>query len=229
MFAGIAKSACVLGLLLGCFEGFAQTVPDASVSAALGSLGARAAVVFAGEVTAIRRTGGVVEVEFRVDQVVKGQVSGSYVLREWAGLWAAGQRRYWVGERAVLFLHPPGKSGLSSSVDGMEGVLPITPTASAVLAVDVDRLRTRVQRDLGTPMTEVGVRMSIAEVTTAVVGDAAPVAAPPQLPRPVPRPVRPVPIQVVLPYEPPTELHQKDLPQPLLPATKATEAVDGIR
>jgi hypothetical protein len=185
-------------------------------------------VVFAGEVTAIRHTGGVIEVEFRVDQTLKGAVSGSYVLREWSGLWVAGQRRYWVGERAVLFLHQPGKSGLSSSVDGMEGVLPITPTASAVLAVDVDRLRTRVQRDLGTPMAEVGVRMSIAEVTTAVVGQTAPVAAPPQLPRPVPRPVRPSPIQA-LPYDPPIVLRQKDLPQPLLPATRATEAVDGIR
>jgi len=228
MFAGIAKFSCICGLFLGGICASAQAAPDASVNAALGSLGARAAVVFAGEVTAIRRTGGVVEVEFRVDQTLKGQVSGSYVLREWAGLWAAGQQRYWVGERAVLFLHQPGKSGLSSSVDGMEGVLPITPTPAAELVVDVDRLRTRVQRDVGTPMAEAGVHMSIAEVTTAVVAQTAPVVPPPHRPRPVPRPVRPLPIQV-LPYEPPSELYQKDLPQVLLPANRGAEGVDVIR
>ena len=228
MCVGIAKFWSICGLFLGGICASAQTVPDASVNAALGRLGARAALVFAGEVTAIRRTGGVVEVEFRVDQTLKGAVSGGYVLREWAGLWAAGQQRYWVGERAVLFLHDPGKSGLSSSVDGMEGVLPITPTPAAALAVEVDRLRTRVQREVGTPMAEAGARLSIAEVTTAVVGETAPVAAPPRRPRPVPRPVRREPIEA-LPYQPPSVVQRKDSPQVLLPEYRAVEGVDDIR
>ena len=43
---------------------------------------------------------GVVEVEFRVDQAVRGcAAGGTYVLREWAGLWAANDARYRVGQR----------------------------------------------------------------------------------------------------------------------------------
>jgi hypothetical protein len=225
MWVGIWKIGGVCGLLLGAIPAFAQAAPDVTLAAALSGLGARAGVVFAGEVTAIRRMSGVVEVEFRVDQAVKGQTSGSYVLREWSGLWAAGQRRYWVGERAVVFLHQPGKGGLSSSVDGMEGILPITPTSSATLAVDVDRLRTRVQRDVGTPMSEAGVRMSLAEVTSAVVGEAAPVAPPLPRPRPVPRPVRKLPIEI-LPYQPPSEMQRQEEPEPLLPARQNRPVVE---
>lgn len=184
----------------------AQTLPDTTVAAALHSLGARAGVVFAGEVTAVRHIGGVVEVQFRVDQNLK-RASGVYILREWSGLWAAGQRRYWVGERALVFLHDPGKSGLSSSVDGAEGILPMVPASgTAGLAVDIQRLRTRVLRASGSAMVQSRATMSIVEVAAAVRGAPAPIApapiAPPSLePRPITHPIPSGPIFEQIPTE----------------------------
>ena len=63
----------------------------------------QADVIFAGQVLAVRRPGtGVVEVEFRVDEAIRGCAAGTpYVLREWAGLWAGGNQRYRVGQRSV--------------------------------------------------------------------------------------------------------------------------------
>jgi hypothetical protein len=189
----------LLSLIVAATPAFPQAVPDTTVAAALSNLAGRAATVFAGEVTAVRPLGGVVEVNFRVDQSIKGQPTGTVVLREWVGLWAAGQRRYWVGERAVVFLHEAGADGLSTSVDGMEGILPITPDATSKLSVDVQRIRSRVLRTEGSPMVESTGRMTLAAVTTAVVGDPTntPVNLPILKPRPVlprPSPVRPISI-----------------------------------
>jgi hypothetical protein len=187
----------LLSLLAAATPAFPQAVPDTTIAAALSNLAGRAATVFAGEVTAVRPLGGVVEVDFRVDQSIKGQPTGAVILREWSGLWAAGQRRYWVGERAVVFLHQAGADGLSTSVDGMEGILPLTPDATSTLSVDVQRIRTRVLRDAGAPMVSATGRMSLAAVTTAVVGDPifVPVIPPILRPRPIlsrPMPIRPV-------------------------------------
>ena len=129
--------------------------PDKSIEAALQSLHMRAAVAFRGEVLAVQRVGGVVEVQFRVDEWLKGGAGSAYLLREWAGLWAAGERRYRVGQRVVLFLHAAGASGMASPVDGLDGVLPMADAdAGAALtpvqAVSVERLRTRVLRSVGT-------------------------------------------------------------------------------
>jgi hypothetical protein len=126
---------------------------DTSVGGALRSLASRAAVVFAGQVQTIERKGGVVEVVFRVDQVMQGDVGATYTLREWGGLWSAGEQRYRVGQRAMMFLHAGSVGGLSSPVDGMEGVVPVVPMgADAVPLLDVRRLATRVQRLQGAPM-----------------------------------------------------------------------------
>jgi hypothetical protein len=126
---------------------------DTSVGGALRSLASRAAVVFAGQVQTIERKGGVVEVVFRVDQVMQGDVGDTYTLREWGGLWAAGEQRYRVGQRAMMFLHAGSVGGLSSPVDGMEGVVPVVPMGAEVVPLlDVRRLATRVQRVQGAPM-----------------------------------------------------------------------------
>ncbi len=199
----------------------AQASPDASIPAALRSLSDRAGAVFAGEVTAIRPLGGVVEVEFRVDQTLQGTPNATIVLREWGGLWAAGERRYWIGERAVVFLHPLGKSGLSSSVDGMEGVLPLAadaaqdaaqdPAQKAALTVDVQRLRTRVLRAVGEPMVASTGRMSLDEIGAAVRAEGGGSALPPIVAKPpaqpTPGPVRePLPVHgapvTAVPFEP---------------------------
>jgi hypothetical protein len=42
------------------------------------------------------------------------------VVREWAGLWEAGER-YRAGERVLLYLYPPSKLGLTSPVGGRLG------------------------------------------------------------------------------------------------------------
>jgi hypothetical protein len=189
---------CGLLLLLSFFAAanpaFPQAAPDTTIAAALRNLGDRAGTVFAGEVTAIRPLAGVVEIDFRIEQSLKGQFSGTVTLREWSGLWAAGQRRYWLGERAVIFLNPPGINGLSSPVDGMDGILPLTPAA-----VDIQRLSTRVLRDAGTPMVASTGSMSLAAVTTAALGNPpiGPLRPPILKPRPItPQPVRPIgPIQ----------------------------------
>lgn len=129
--------------------------PDASVTDALVSLSRRAAMVFVGQVVDIRRNAGVVEIQFRVDEPVLGETGGSYTLREWAGMWPQGQMRYRVGQRALVFLHGTSSAGLSSVVDGAEGMVPVTAGADGTVLLDVRRLSTRVQRQLGEPLAGV--------------------------------------------------------------------------
>ena len=131
----------------------AAAAPDTTLGDALRSLASQAGVAFVGQVTGIQHTGGVVEVRFRVDQTLLGSPGPTYTLREWAGLWAAGQQRYALGQSALLFLHAPGAAGLSSPVDGMEGVVPLLPiAANAPPLLDIRRLATRIERAPGAPL-----------------------------------------------------------------------------
>jgi hypothetical protein len=97
-----------------------------------------AGIIFVGEVTAIRQkagqqgASGIVEIDFRVDQAVRGCTAGAtYTLREWAGLWQAGDQRYRTGQRLLMMLHAPGPAGISSPVNGMNGAIPVVPAASS--------------------------------------------------------------------------------------------------
>jgi hypothetical protein len=136
--------------------------PAASVGGELRGLASRAAVVFVGQVAKIEPQDGVVEITFTVQQPVLGVTGGSYVMREWAGRWTGGQQRYWVGERAMFFLHAPGGTagggasggvGLSSPVEGMTGVVPVVPMgANGGALLDVRWLAARLGRRLGAPM-----------------------------------------------------------------------------
>jgi hypothetical protein len=110
---------------------------DTTIEDALHRMSDQAGVVFVGEVIAVRYVAGeggasgVVEVEFRVDQAVRGcMAGGSYVLREWAGLWSGGDQRYRVGQRLLMLLHTPGSGGVTSPVGGMAGAIPIRGSAS---------------------------------------------------------------------------------------------------
>jgi hypothetical protein len=126
----------------------AATAVPQSAAAALARMAALAGVIFAGEVTAVRRpigyagspqsaAEGIIEVEFRVDAAVRGAMAGSvFVLKEWAGLWAGGIDRYQVGERLLLFLHAPNAQGMSSPIDGMDGAVPLAGNGTAVGARD---------------------------------------------------------------------------------------------
>jgi len=66
-----------------------------------------------------------VQVTFRIDDAFRGVRNGqSFTIREWSGLWLAGER-YRVGEQVVLFLYPPSKLGLTSPVGGRFGRLEV--------------------------------------------------------------------------------------------------------
>jgi hypothetical protein len=98
----------------------------------------KADVIFAGQVLAIRRpNSGVVEVEFRVDQAIRGCTAGTpYILREWAGLWAGDNQRYRVGQRLLMLLHAPSAAGMSSPVGGLDGAIPIRQSSAAMAPGD---------------------------------------------------------------------------------------------
>lgn len=149
-----------------------DTGPMYSTMDVLASMEARAGAIFGGEVVAIRRTrqegradaeggsavegldsatSGVVEVDVRVDDPIRGcGAGGHYVLREWPGLWLNKSPRYRVGERALWMLYPPNAAGLSSPVGGMAGVVPLTGRGRAALA-DLRWVQTRVARARALP------------------------------------------------------------------------------
>jgi hypothetical protein len=130
-----------------------ERAPATSVGGELRGLASRAGMVFVGQVQKIEPKGGVVEITFTVQQPVLGVVGGSYVIREWAGRWTGGTQRYWVGERAMFFLHGPSAAGLSSPVEGMTGAVPVVPMgAGGGALLDVRWLTARVRRTMGAPM-----------------------------------------------------------------------------
>jgi hypothetical protein len=110
-----------------------QTVVDV-----LHHLSDKAEVIFAGQVMAIRHpNANVVEVEFRVDQAIRGCTAGTpYILREWAGLWEGDTLRYRVGQRMLMLLHAPSAVGMSSPVGGLDGALPIRQSGVASPVAD---------------------------------------------------------------------------------------------
>ncbi len=172
------------GLALGFSAGgatcaFADTgvaAPATSLTGELQSLATRAGVIFCGQVAAIQRRGGVVEITFNVEQAVAGDVGATYTLREWAGLWPQGQVRYTVGQRALIFLHNASPAGLGSPVDGAEGVVPIVVQgADAPALLDVRRLAAAVVRPLGSPLaTEADGAIQLPEAIAIVAGARAP-------------------------------------------------------
>ena len=107
-----------------------QAIQPGSVDA-LHALSRMAAVIFAGRVIAIRRYeavnggSGVVEIDFAVDDAIRGVSAGPYTLREWGGLWVGGYEPFRVGERYLMLLHAPGAAGLSSPVGGSDGAIPL--------------------------------------------------------------------------------------------------------
>ena len=128
--AGIGEPA---GLSLA-----SQSVPTAA-DAVITDMARVAGVIFAGWVTAIRRPAGAarpnenaaegfVEVDFRVEEAVRGPASNStFTLREWSGLWSAsgGNERYRIGQHLLVFLYEPDIYGLSSPVHGRDGAVPL--------------------------------------------------------------------------------------------------------
>lgn len=129
-----AGIACALVVLLAASGGRAQMAAEATPATtedALHAMMQQAAVIFAGQVVGVRRmsgiygASGVVEIQFAVDDAVRGVSGSRYTLREWAGLWAGGDQPLRAGQRYLMLLHAPSAAGLSSPVGGMDGAIPI--------------------------------------------------------------------------------------------------------
>ena len=169
---GAVWIACALALCIGvassCAFGQVAAPLDASLTDqatedALHATARLAGVIFTGQVVAVRRhaandgSAGVVEIDFAVDDAVRGVSGGVYTLREWAGLWTAGDQPFRVGQRYLMLLHSPGPAGLSSPVGGMDGAIPIRGgTALASRTIDLRWIRTRVVQPIGYRAATVG-------------------------------------------------------------------------
>ncbi len=116
-------SRCFLVLCLSSLLAHAQ-----AAGPSLHQMAAMAGYIFAGTVTAVEQVPAThsnevetVRVTFRVEEGVRGVRSRqALTIREWAGLWNAGER-YRVGEHVVLMLYPPSRAGLTSPVGGVMG------------------------------------------------------------------------------------------------------------
>ena len=137
-----------------------QTNPD--TEAALHDMARLAGVIFAGRVISLRRRAGTagaagsVEIEFSVENAIRGVAGSTYTLREWAGLWPAGDEPFRVGQRYLMLLHAPGASGLSSPIRGADGAIPIRGEVGPVAdsrAVDLRWIATQVARTIAYRMT----------------------------------------------------------------------------
>ena len=100
-----------------------------------------AGTIFSGRVTAIAHSPAssshpteTVSITFHVDHAFRGAVTGQELtITQWIGLWSAGQR-YRVGECVLLFLYPPSKLGLTSSVAGPLGRFSVDAYGRVVLS-----------------------------------------------------------------------------------------------
>jgi len=148
------RLAYSLALLFVAECGIAQKPPQSALPSAtqdaLHKMSRLAGVIFTGQVVAVRQQNGgngatgIVEIDFVVDDAVRGVNGSTYALREWAGLWQAGDQPFVVGQRYLMLLHTPSNAGLSSPVGGMDGAIPIrgsvqaqTPASSETTSVRI--------------------------------------------------------------------------------------------
>lgn len=187
LFIGVALTAAVLVYqLVGCMSAPAQerstrvvgagvSVLPSTADELIGQMALSAAIIFAGEVVAVRHpvgvagspedaAEGIVSIDFRVDQAVLGvQANSIYTLREWSGLWTGGSDRYRVGQRLLMLLRAPNAAGLTSPVHGFEGAIPLrglgpapgpyeSASAASQWMVDIRWLQSQIQKQqLRTP------------------------------------------------------------------------------
>lgn len=110
--------------------------------ASLRELTANAGYIFVGQVKSVQyvpaSSGHVamMKVRFQVEQGLRGVRSKSVLtIRQWAGLWEAGQR-YRTGERLLLFLYRPSKLGLTSPVGGLKGRFALDQNGQVLLGME---------------------------------------------------------------------------------------------
>ncbi|MGA9510018.1 MAG: hypothetical protein WBV55_15480 [Candidatus Sulfotelmatobacter sp.] len=113
-------------------------IPVAPSPIGLPQITGAAGIIFSGRVTFVGRAWGTLTslprqtaastmITFQVEHAVRGTTAGkNLTIHEWAGLWTS-KERYRVGERVLLFLYPPSRLGLTSSVAGPMGRFAIDP------------------------------------------------------------------------------------------------------
>ncbi len=116
-----------------------RSAPDPPRTPVVSPLTLQAGYIFAGTVKAVRRVTpharGVttVQITFHVDKAIRGVHAGQNLdVREWAGLWEAGER-YRPGERVLLFLYRPSKLGLTSPIGGPAGRFKLDDEGQVIL------------------------------------------------------------------------------------------------
>jgi hypothetical protein len=100
-----------------------------------------AGTIFSGTVTGITRHPATrpqevetVAITFHVERAIRGASPGTdLTVSQWMGLWSSGQR-YRVGEHLLLFLYPPSKLGLTSSVGAEIGRFRVDPAGRVLLS-----------------------------------------------------------------------------------------------
>lgn len=117
----------------------AQTASSLAGESWLNTLARPAGMIFSGTVVAIEpeaardRPPSAVRVTFRVDDAVRGCVTGDTIaISEWAGPWSRADR-YRPGEKLLLFLYARNGKGLTSPVAGDLGVLRLGPQGALQL------------------------------------------------------------------------------------------------
>jgi hypothetical protein len=192
----LALASLITTLTLTAARAQQPVAPATAIGNALRSLAARASTVFVGQVTSITRKGGVVEIAFRVDQSILGSASSTFTLREWAGLWPPGQARYWPGERAMLFLHAPTASGLTSPVAGPSGIIPVLVQGAGLdPLLDIRLLDANLLRQPGEPLTSLATAaIPLSEAVATVRAWQEPIL---HEPRRLPLPIAPVPLPIL--------------------------------
>ncbi len=106
----------------------------------------RAAVAFVGRVTAVRRVPGKVEIEFHVEQVVRGCSAGD-VCAARVGWALGGERCALPSGTAETDAAPCAGSGRDElSVDGLDGALPVYGAGPEGDLVDLRWVGTKLQR-----------------------------------------------------------------------------------
>ncbi len=95
----------------------------------------KAGLIFAGTVLRVERMGGDVpelRATFRVSRAIRGARAGeTIVLRQWSS--PLDTAPYRPGENVFLFVYPPGKGGLTSTVEGAAGRFAADPRWNIVL------------------------------------------------------------------------------------------------
>ena len=117
--------ATVLAIVPICLA--AQRIAPADDLSHVRQITRAAGAIFSGTVLSVEHipstetSAGITQITFRVDTAVRGARKGqTFQIREWEGLWAAGER-YRSGERLFLFFYPKSKLGLTSTVGGKSG------------------------------------------------------------------------------------------------------------